>query len=222
MIKWCCLMIIKQGEFEMNEISKRSNWKDGISTHYPFSDDMVFFDTKRIKIEKEMENALQKMDDEHFYVFCDGKIIYEVKYEQKETEFQSFIIKNGRIEHREKDSDTGEIVTISSHLIPDPTSGYQVFQNYLFVVYKGKILEKTYIRKDNGKYYTVIRIDGKYISNDSYEFATRELSCGSLSSIDGILECGINFEEYVWLFSRNAKIESNQCQTARRKVENER
>lgn len=207
-------MIIKQGEFEMNEISKRSNWKDGISTHYAFSDDIVFFETKRIKIEKEMEKALKKMDDEHIYIFCDGKIMYKVKYEGKETELQLFIIKNGIISHREKDSDTGEIVTISSYLIPEPKSKYQVFRNYLFVVYKGKILEKSYIRKDNGKYYTVIRIDGKYISNDSYEIATRELSCGSLSSIDGILECGINFEEYVWLFSRNAKIESNQCQIA--------
>ena len=138
-------MIIKQGEFEMNEISKHSNWKDEISTHYAFSDDIVFFATKRIKIEKEMEKALKKMDDEHFYIFCDGKIMCKVKY-------------------------------------------------------KGKILEKTYIRKDNGKYYTVIRIDGKYISNDSYEIATGELSCGSLSSIYGILECGINFEDYVRLF----------------------
>lgn len=207
-------MIIKQGEFEMNEISKRSNWKDGISTHYPFSDDMVFFDTKRIKIEKEMENALQKMDDEHFYVFCDGKIMYEVKYERKETEFQLFRIKNGIISHREKDSDTGEIVTISSYLIPEPKSEYQVFRNYLFVVYKGKILGKTYIGKDNGKYYDVIRIDGEFISNDLYDIETREFSFGSSSSIYGILECGTNFEEYVRLFSRNAKIESNQCQTA--------
>lgn len=207
-------MIIKQGEFEMNEISKRSNWKDGISTHYPFSDDMVFFDTKRIIIEKEMENALQKMDDEHFYIFCDGKIMFEVKYERKETELQLFIIKNGRIEHQKKDSDTGEIVKISSHLIPEPKSKYKVFRDCLFVVYKGKILGKTYIGKDNGKYYDVIRIDGEFISNDLYDNETREFSFGSSSSIYGILECGTNFEEYVRLFSRNAKIESNQCQTA--------